>query len=186
MLLRRWPWLEVGCGHHISLSSDNTDFNVIGALFGFDISSMSAIISTEPYLCYFNQGPLYMATDGKCSGPTDSVQGQSSCLLDLRKVSSDPIYRWHHRSHAWRLIPWGPDFWLHFRFLWTKESYPNRLLDLVRWTYNCLRLSEYRHVDRGTCDQWPGCWDLLSPSACLHLRDCTTFEARTARRFSTM
>lgn len=24
-----------------------------GGLFGFDISSMSAIISTEPYLCYF-------------------------------------------------------------------------------------------------------------------------------------
>jgi len=46
-----------------------------GALFGFDISSMSAIISTEPYLCYFNQGPLYKDTDGKCSGPTDSVQG---------------------------------------------------------------------------------------------------------------
>ncbi|KAF4632831.1 hypothetical protein G7Y89_g5293 [Cudoniella acicularis] len=46
-----------------------------GALFGFDISSMSAIISTEPYLCYFNQGPLYLETDGKCSGPTANVQG---------------------------------------------------------------------------------------------------------------
>ena len=46
-----------------------------GALFGFDISSMSAIISTKAYLCYFNQGPLYMDTDGKCSGPTASVQG---------------------------------------------------------------------------------------------------------------
>jgi hypothetical protein len=46
-----------------------------GALFGFDISSMSAIISTEPYLCYFNQGPLYLETDGKCSGPSADVQG---------------------------------------------------------------------------------------------------------------
>ncbi|KAH6680396.1 putative high-affinity glucose transporter, partial [Halenospora varia] len=46
-----------------------------GALFGFDISSMSAIISTEPYLCYFNQGPLYLETDGKCSGPQADVQG---------------------------------------------------------------------------------------------------------------
>jgi hypothetical protein len=46
-----------------------------GALFGFDISSMSAIISTDPYLCYFNQGPLYMETDGKCSGPNPDVQG---------------------------------------------------------------------------------------------------------------
>jgi MFS family permease len=48
-----------------------------GGLFGFDISSMSAIISTNAYLCYFNQGP-----DGpgfndseNCSGPKSSVQG---------------------------------------------------------------------------------------------------------------
>jgi len=48
-----------------------------GGLFGFDISSMSAIISTQPYLCYFNQGP-----DGpgfndavNCSGPKSNTQG---------------------------------------------------------------------------------------------------------------
>ncbi|KAH7342793.1 general substrate transporter [Rhexocercosporidium sp. MPI-PUGE-AT-0058] len=46
-----------------------------GALFGFDISSMSAIISTKAYLCYFNQGPYYWETDGKCSGPDPDVQG---------------------------------------------------------------------------------------------------------------
>jgi len=46
-----------------------------GALFGFDISSMSAIISTEAYQCYFNQGPLYLDTDHKCSGPSPNVQG---------------------------------------------------------------------------------------------------------------
>lgn len=47
-----------------------------GALFGFDISSMSAIISTDAYLCYFNQNPDYLETTGKCSGPTPSVQGR--------------------------------------------------------------------------------------------------------------
>ncbi len=46
-----------------------------GGLFGFDISSMSAIITTQPYLCYFNQGPKYLETDGECSGPRSSVQG---------------------------------------------------------------------------------------------------------------
>ncbi|RKF73363.1 MFS glucose transporter mfs1 [Golovinomyces cichoracearum] len=46
-----------------------------GALFGFDISSMSAIIFTKPYLCYFNQGPLYLNSDNECSGPRSSVQG---------------------------------------------------------------------------------------------------------------
>ncbi|KAL9109810.1 MAG: hypothetical protein Q9227_005513 [Pyrenula ochraceoflavens] len=42
-----------------------------GGLFGFDIASMSAIIATDQYLCYFNQG-----NDPKnCSGPTADVQG---------------------------------------------------------------------------------------------------------------
>ncbi|KAK0625006.1 general substrate transporter [Bombardia bombarda] len=44
-----------------------------GALFGFDISSMSAIISTQPYLCQFNQQGFN--EKGECMGPTDSVQG---------------------------------------------------------------------------------------------------------------
>ncbi|CAG8977303.1 hypothetical protein HYALB_00012588 [Hymenoscyphus albidus] len=52
-----------------------------GALFGFDISSMSAIISTEAYLCYYNQGPLYLATDGKCSGPSTDVQGGITAVM---------------------------------------------------------------------------------------------------------
>ncbi|PGG99622.1 hypothetical protein AJ79_08482 [Helicocarpus griseus UAMH5409] len=52
-----------------------------GGLFGFDISSMSAIISTEHYLCYFNEGPNYWGVitpdnpEGTCSGPTPSTQG---------------------------------------------------------------------------------------------------------------
>jgi MFS family permease len=54
-----------------------------GALFGFDISSMSAIISTKAYLCYFNQGPLYLETDGKCSGPTAEVQGIPNPFVHL-------------------------------------------------------------------------------------------------------
>ncbi|KAK3306208.1 general substrate transporter [Chaetomium strumarium] len=44
-----------------------------GALFGFDISSMSAIISTQPYLCQFNQRGI--DAEGRCLGPTDSTQG---------------------------------------------------------------------------------------------------------------
>ncbi|KAL1861759.1 hypothetical protein VTK73DRAFT_6921 [Phialemonium thermophilum] len=44
-----------------------------GALFGFDISSMSAIISTQPYLCQFNQ--LGHNARGECLGPKSDVQG---------------------------------------------------------------------------------------------------------------
>ncbi|KAK4107076.1 general substrate transporter [Canariomyces notabilis] len=44
-----------------------------GALFGFDISSMSAIISTQPYLCAFYQRGF--DEKGHCLGPTDAVQG---------------------------------------------------------------------------------------------------------------
>ncbi|GIZ37187.1 hypothetical protein CKM354_000064400 [Cercospora kikuchii] len=47
-----------------------------GMLFGFDISSMSAIIATKPYLCYFNQGPNGPPyNDLACSGPRTDVQG---------------------------------------------------------------------------------------------------------------
>ena len=48
-----------------------------GGLFGFDISSMSAIIGTPQYRCYFNQGPEGPPynNDPNCSGPRSSVQG---------------------------------------------------------------------------------------------------------------
>ncbi|MCJ1227037.1 hypothetical protein MMC12_003692 [Toensbergia leucococca] len=47
-----------------------------GGLFGFDISSMSAILGTSQYKCYFNQGPHGPPFDDQpCSGPTASVQG---------------------------------------------------------------------------------------------------------------
>ncbi|KAL2221957.1 general substrate transporter [Thermoascus aurantiacus ATCC 26904] len=47
-----------------------------GGLFGFDISSMSAIISTESYLCYFAKDDIYYQ-DGQriCPGPNSDVQG---------------------------------------------------------------------------------------------------------------
>jgi len=43
-----------------------------GGLFGFDISSMSAIIGTQAYRCYFNEGGV---ENNKCSGPSSSMQG---------------------------------------------------------------------------------------------------------------
>ena len=48
-----------------------------GGLFGFDISSMSAIISTRPYLCYFNEGPDGPGYNDSplCSGPKSNTQG---------------------------------------------------------------------------------------------------------------
>ncbi|KAH8424979.1 sugar porter family MFS transporter [Aspergillus melleus] len=48
-----------------------------GGLFGFDISSMSAIITSESYLRYFHQGPLEYNDDGspKWKGPSADVQG---------------------------------------------------------------------------------------------------------------
>ncbi|KAI9729175.1 MAG: hypothetical protein M1834_007082 [Cirrosporium novae-zelandiae] len=48
-----------------------------GGLFGFDISSMSAILGTHQYKCYFNQGPNYPTKSDptNCSGPKADVQG---------------------------------------------------------------------------------------------------------------
>lgn len=45
-----------------------------GMLFGFDISSMSAFVDEQPYLCKFNT--LGMNEDtGECNGPSANVQG---------------------------------------------------------------------------------------------------------------
>ncbi|GES56838.1 hexose transporter [Aspergillus terreus] len=48
-----------------------------GALFGFDISSMSAQLNENSYKCYFNQGPKGppFTDDENCSGPHSLVQG---------------------------------------------------------------------------------------------------------------
>ncbi|KUM62043.1 hypothetical protein ACN42_g5086 [Penicillium freii] len=48
-----------------------------GALFGFDISSMSAIIGTPAYKCYFNHGPKGppFNDDDTCSGLSSLAQG---------------------------------------------------------------------------------------------------------------
>ncbi|KAI0142225.1 high-affinity glucose transporter [Xylariaceae sp. FL1272] len=45
-----------------------------GALFGFDISSMSAIIATEPYKCQYNVQGNDPVT-GACRGPDANLQG---------------------------------------------------------------------------------------------------------------
>lgn len=45
-----------------------------GGLFGFDISSMSAIISIPAYKCYFQSGPV-PDDHSQCTGPSSSVQG---------------------------------------------------------------------------------------------------------------
>ncbi|OQV04682.1 hypothetical protein CLAIMM_09532 [Cladophialophora immunda] len=48
-----------------------------GGLFGFDIASMSGILGTAGYKCYFNQGPEGppFNDNENCSGPRSLVQG---------------------------------------------------------------------------------------------------------------
>lgn len=85
-----------------------------GALFGFDISSMSAIISTKAYLCYFNQGPQYLDTDGQCSGPTASVQGILALIIPtLMKPELTFVNRRHYSSYAWWFVAWCYYIWLY-------------------------------------------------------------------------
>ena len=52
-----------------------------GGLFGFDISSQSAILGTWQYKCYFNQGNDPILTHDDCSGPTPHVQGGISAAM---------------------------------------------------------------------------------------------------------
>jgi hypothetical protein len=61
-----------------------------GGLFGFDISSMSAIISTQPYLCYFNQGP---------DGPGFN-NAQELLWAQVKHT------RWNNGLHGRRVMAW--------------------------------------------------------------------------------
>lgn len=53
-----------------------------GALFGFDISSMSAIISTEPYKCQFNRAVRLQAINSKKKTNADH---QLHSLISMRR-----------------------------------------------------------------------------------------------------
>jgi hypothetical protein len=132
-----------------------------GALFGFDISSMSAIISTPAYLCYFNQGPLYLDTDGKCSGPTPNVQGTPRESSRLTLISR--VHRWYHRVHARWFMAGFAGFRLPLRYPREKEVHPNWLHHLVYRFNSCLRFTKHRHVDCRTYHQRSRCRDLLCP-----------------------
>ncbi|KAJ5258419.1 hypothetical protein N7524_009975 [Penicillium chrysogenum] len=50
-----------------------------GALFGFDIASMSAILGTRQYKCFFNQHGTN--EEGACGGPTSANQGGISASM---------------------------------------------------------------------------------------------------------
>lgn len=52
-----------------------------GGLFGFDIASMSAILGTQQYKCYFNQ--TGMDDEGNCGGPDSDTQGGITASMAL-------------------------------------------------------------------------------------------------------
>ena len=61
---------------------------------------MSAIISTDPYLCYFNQGPQYWDTDQKCSGPRPvSIKFLCSAAFKIH-----PPQQWEQASRLLLLL----------------------------------------------------------------------------------
>ncbi|KAE8350308.1 general substrate transporter [Aspergillus coremiiformis] len=68
-----------------------------GALFGFDISSMSAQLNENSYKCYFNQGPSGppFNNDENCSGPKSLVQGGITAAMSagswLGALISGPV-----------------------------------------------------------------------------------------------
>ncbi|KAK4120462.1 general substrate transporter [Parathielavia appendiculata] len=63
-----------------------------GALFGFDITSMSAIISTQPYLCQFNQRGF--GEDGLCLGPSSTLQGLIVAIMPLGSLFGALLSGW--------------------------------------------------------------------------------------------
>ncbi|ETN43821.1 uncharacterized protein HMPREF1541_11145 [Cyphellophora europaea CBS 101466] len=72
-----------------------------GALFGFDIASMSAILGTQQYKCFFNEGGV---VDGKCAGPSSSTQGGISAAMPggsfVGALASGILTDWLGRKRA--------------------------------------------------------------------------------------
>ncbi|KAK4245979.1 general substrate transporter [Corynascus novoguineensis] len=82
-----------------------------GALFGFDISSMSAIISTQPYLCQFNQRGF--DERGRCLGPTSNTQGGITAAMPGGSLVGAVVSGWlSDRCGRKRAIMVGSGFWI--------------------------------------------------------------------------
>lgn len=67
-----------------------------GFLFGFDIASMSAILSTTNYKVYFGNTPVTMLPDGSLTseGPTSSLQGGITASMAGGSFVSSIISGW--------------------------------------------------------------------------------------------
>jgi MFS family permease len=100
-----------------------------GALFGFDITSMSAIISTQPYLCQFNQRGF--DNDGLCLGPSSTLQGLIVAIMPLGSLFGALLSGWlsdrygRKKSVMGGSLIWSVDVaswcsWLAGRFSLTK------------------------------------------------------------------
>ncbi|KAH6616227.1 general substrate transporter [Chaetomium sp. MPI-SDFR-AT-0129] len=82
-----------------------------GALFGFDISSMSAIISTQPYLCQFNERGL--DAKGRCLGPSATTQGGITAAMPGGSFVGALVSGWlSDRFGRKRSILIGSLFWI--------------------------------------------------------------------------
>ncbi|KAL2157274.1 hypothetical protein VTH06DRAFT_6314 [Thermothelomyces fergusii] len=82
-----------------------------GTLFGFDISSMSAIISTQPYLCQFNQRGL--DEEGHCLGPTSDTQGGITAAMPGGSLIGALASGWlSDRCGRKKAIVIGSAFWI--------------------------------------------------------------------------
>lgn len=71
-----------------------------GALFGFDVSSMSAWIDQDQYLDYFNH-------------PSADLQGGVSNYLRMNIEELVLTPSTDHGFNVWRIIPWCSLRWFH-------------------------------------------------------------------------
>lgn len=72
-----------------------------GALFGFDVSSMSAWIDQDQYLEYFNHPDANMQ-GGVSNTPKTSIE---TAMLTTPSID--------HSLDVWRIVPWSSLRWFH-------------------------------------------------------------------------
>ena len=150
-----------------------------GGLFGFDISSMSAIIGMQPRGPHQTTEPI--ANHYRHAGIQMLLQRRRQHQRTARMFGSERrCYGWHYRCDDCRFLGWCFGLRLHFRYARQATVDHDWLRALDHWLDHYLRGSEYPDVDRRTYHQRSLRGRPVGAGSCVHQRVRAAYQARSS------